>query len=884
MISSSRLRCRSALVALLGLLTPHAGWSATRLSTASGEKLYEIVDAALADDPAEPSIDERLAGELVLVFIPGILGSGLHGAGGESIWGEGVPQVSRLALTAGDANAARTSVLAEYPLGLVKADVYGDFDTNFLSIDGSRRALEFSYDWRLDIDSIADSLEAKIRGPWADQLRGKRLLIIAHSMGGLVAWSWKNRHYEGADEEYDFEWYRLLLLGSPLGGSCDTMRMLLTGYSPGGKTRMAPLYEKVFGDLRAAAFTFPSIYQLLPVYDGASTLGVCLKVQAGGRNPQDHFSIDVWKGLLRPFVADEKLFGTFRFWGWVGEDAVWQKLGMAEAAFWRMVDGHLETARRFRAELDLDEGDSMRGRVSYFFSNGHATTEALIFERDSTELEPQTGDGDGRVLKPSATLERYAEGHAHPLSLTHGDLPSDVTFLRHLEGLLEQLKYQVTARVAATKHEVRQALVERRLLLQMSPEDWTDSGDPEAFASLAAFNRAALEVLAAERPDLAWDGTSAGMLRLVSALEEEAAIDPGAERALLELAWHGGARGGADDQVLLAQRLARSLEQAAIFAPAAQVARAGLDTLRQAPGTLGLAYERDLTFRLGSSLEAVGAEESAGTAYRRAFQLAEIEASAAAPGAEEAMVWLGRHYFQGRGVERDPETAVDWYERAAAVGNPWGKANLAQLTLQMANLKQQPERAQTAAELFEQALASSSFIKTADAGYIGETYWNLGVAQKALGRDPQNQFRLADEKLRLAWDAGDPKAAVILGRMYQRGDGLQRDVATAESWYLRASLKGQVPAMLALAELYDGEELPGGKAAALSWYVNAAGRGEPGAMLQSGYRFQTGLGTVKDPDRAAFWYRRALAAGVPEAKTYLEDLGLSPIAPVTTQE
>src|SRR5207244_6194499 len=108
-------------------------------------------------------------------------------------------------------------------------DVHSQLLDEIAGIAGDEgEVIEFAYDWRHDIDQIAGWLDKTLREKWRDKIRGARLTIVAHSMGGVVAWVWKNRYYHR--DEKDFELSRLVLLGSPLQGSCDMLRMLLEGY------------------------------------------------------------------------------------------------------------------------------------------------------------------------------------------------------------------------------------------------------------------------------------------------------------------------------------------------------------------------------------------------------------------------------------------------------------------------------------------------------------------------------------------------------------------------------------------------------------------------------------------------------------------------------
>jgi len=71
----------------------------------------------------------------------------------------------------------------------------------------------FSYDWRKPVETEAERLHAFVE-ILARERPGKRLLLVAHSMGGLVSAAWAAAHPEWK-ERID----RAVLLGSPLRGS-----------------------------------------------------------------------------------------------------------------------------------------------------------------------------------------------------------------------------------------------------------------------------------------------------------------------------------------------------------------------------------------------------------------------------------------------------------------------------------------------------------------------------------------------------------------------------------------------------------------------------------------------------------------------------------------
>jgi pimeloyl-ACP methyl ester carboxylesterase len=192
----------------------------------------------------------RLSEEAALVFVvPGIMGSQLglkrqpplpH----DILWLDpidiGVGRLHLLHLSAG------TSIV---PLGVV---LY-----SYLRLKLNLRASGFApvlydYDWRLGVDQLGAALAERIRNASAD-----RIMIVAHSMGGLVS-----RVALAQPGMNNVE--RLVLLGTPNFGSFAPLQALRGTYSVVRKiarlaSRGSPesLAAKIFN-------TFPSLYHMLP--------------------------------------------------------------------------------------------------------------------------------------------------------------------------------------------------------------------------------------------------------------------------------------------------------------------------------------------------------------------------------------------------------------------------------------------------------------------------------------------------------------------------------------------------------------------------------------------------------------------------------------------
>lgn len=119
----------------------------------------------------------------------------------------------------------------------------------------------------------------------------------------------------------------------------------------------------------------------------------------------------------------------------------------------------------------------------------------------------------------------------------------------------------------------------------------------------------------------------------------------------------------------------------------------------------------------------------------------------AAAGNPDAQFNLGQAYKLGRGVETDPNIAIDWYKKAAAAGH-----ELAQATLGL--------------QLFQSGQRDEAMI------------W-----------------------LKKAADQGEPRAQYVVGTAYFNGDSLPKDYARAYALMTRANAAGIGAAKTSLAQM-----------------------------------------------------------------------------------
>jgi len=210
----------------------------------------------------------------VVVLLPGIMGSAIEkngvpiwdaslAAGGRLLWTMG-KSLDALALssdsdTGADAKATRLMPDVHMIPFFWKIDGYSalsKYIQSTLNLTPGENYFEFAYDWRLDNRISARRLQQVAVG-WLEQRRkhypDARLVLIGHSMGGLVAryfvevlGGWRDTR-------------RLITLGTPHRGSVKSLDALCNG-----------LRERIGSvtllDLSRLIESFPSAYQLLPIY------------------------------------------------------------------------------------------------------------------------------------------------------------------------------------------------------------------------------------------------------------------------------------------------------------------------------------------------------------------------------------------------------------------------------------------------------------------------------------------------------------------------------------------------------------------------------------------------------------------------------------------
>ncbi len=210
----------------------------------------------------------------VVVLLPGITGSVLQ-KDGKDVWAVSPGSALRALVSFGhsitelqlqddsdlDDGVTAPRVMPDIHLipGLWKIDGYGkvsQYIRRTFAVQLGRSYFEFPYDWRRDNRVAARQLKEKSDEwlhEWRKEYPEAKLILVGHSMGGLVA-----RYFlECLDGWRDTR--MLVTFGTPYRGSLNALEFIAHGM----RKALGPV---TLIDLSKLLRSFTSVYQLLPIY------------------------------------------------------------------------------------------------------------------------------------------------------------------------------------------------------------------------------------------------------------------------------------------------------------------------------------------------------------------------------------------------------------------------------------------------------------------------------------------------------------------------------------------------------------------------------------------------------------------------------------------
>lgn len=364
------------------------------------------------------------AGKPAVFVLPGILGSNLA-ADGRRIWlGLGlIGGLDELAYEPG----TQKKVQPDGAVGLV-------YDKLIRHLGATHEVIEFAFDWRLPIEQEARRLAAAVTAALdARKTSGTAVQLLAHSMGGVLArclqleapavWQRLMAHPQA----------RLLMLGTPNGGSWAPMQVL-SG-------------DDTFGNALAAFGSPLADRQARRIMAGMPGF---LQLQAGLLDPALKLDRhETWAALAE---ADYQRVQQANWWHRYAGEA------MQAAYQWGVPPQEvLDAAKALRLRLD-----AQRDTVLPAFADklalvvGRAAATPVAFEEGAEGfVYLNAADGDGRVPLQSALLPGVKTWQ---LGCEHGSLPNEKSAFPAFVELLETGSTTALPPLGATRGSAREGL------------------------------------------------------------------------------------------------------------------------------------------------------------------------------------------------------------------------------------------------------------------------------------------------------------------------------------------------------------------------------------------------------------------------------------------
>jgi TPR repeat protein len=193
--------------------------------------------------------------------------------------------------------------------------------------------------------------------------------------------------------------------------------------------------------------------------------------------------------------------------------------------------------------------------------------------------------------------------------------------------------------------------------------------------------------------------------------------------------------------------------------------------------------------------------------FQKAAELGHIEALGA----------IGYFYSVGLVVEKDDAKAAEWFQKGSEKGSAIAKFNLGRLHL---DGKGGLSGAEKGVALMEEAAA----LNLLEYHYALAEIYFLGLTQEP----PVPDFTKAAPHVKASAASGKPAAINMLGVMKQSGLGLEMDKQGAEDCFRQAAMKGDFKAPSNLGHLLDPESKKRSRRVeAMAWLIIAASQGEP---------------------------------------------------------
>jgi TPR repeat protein len=209
---------------------------------------------------------------------------------------------------------------------------------------------------------------------------------------------------------------------------------------------------------------------------------------------------------------------------------------------------------------------------------------------------------------------------------------------------------------------------------------------------------------------------------------------------------------------------------------------------------------------------------------------------------------------EGGGTRRDPMKAIQWYKRAATLGDTPAMYKMGMILLK--GLLGQPRNPREAVSWLKRAAERADKENPHALHELGLLYESARPEDHIL-RDEGYAYQLFLQ----AAELGYKYSQFRLGSAYEYAAlGCPIDQRQSIAWYSRAASQGEHQAELALSGWYltgAGDLVQQNDQEAYLWARKAAMSGLAKAEFAMGYFAEVGIGCTVDPEEARRWYYRA---------------------------
>jgi hypothetical protein len=400
----------------------------------------------------------------VFIFLPGVLGSKLTRTENglkTVIWGD-----MKLRLRIRDFISRIDATLGYRENDVVEAEILDDFyiDTDaghfgfniyghayqslkLMNLSNTDNILRFAYDWRQSNKNSAIAFQNWLCQPkQLEKIKNRPVVIIAHSMGGLVLKYWLKHFYEnescpGSDKFSGLMKIRkIMLVGTPNFGAPKALVALASEYSVFIDPSDNPFWLSA-ARIDAATLSravnkhgiyFPSAYELLPIVNTNDTCfrnpewpkTVELHLTSGEAGKFDLFDATTWKEL-----------------GWPRQLAGNSRLEFVQ----NRLPALLRSAKEFLCDVASFDVDAHFDVIRFFGDDRDTVCTVTIIQPVNSRMpfeirvEPMC-PGDGTVPRWIGRAEgQTLEERRRPAHDEHKKLVSNNDFLSYLRGFYGDL-------------------------------------------------------------------------------------------------------------------------------------------------------------------------------------------------------------------------------------------------------------------------------------------------------------------------------------------------------------------------------------------------------------------------------------------------------------